>query len=133
LRAEIGPLPIHGGRIVNLPKQLQELFVRHQRGIVLDLDHFGVTALVGADLAIGRMFEPAAHVAGGRGDNPVELAERGLDAPEASAAESGYPFSRHRPLDILSPSQDVKGRPLLEGALPNRMAPLPSIALHRRS
>src|SRR5438445_13363110 len=99
LRAEIRPLPIHGRRIVNVPKQLQELFVRHLRGIVLDLDHFGVAALVGADLAISRMLEPAAHVAGGRANNPIELAERSLDAPEASAADSGYPCSRHRPLD----------------------------------
>src|SRR5690348_15883412 len=96
LRADVGPLTIDRGRIVNLPEQLQELYVRDQPGIVFHLHHFGVAGLVRTDLTVSGMLEPAAHIARGRRDNAVELAEGGFHAPEPSPAESGYSFSRHR-------------------------------------
>ena len=44
------------GWIVSFPKCVQELLIRDDGGIVLDLDDFGMTGCSGANFFIGRIF-----------------------------------------------------------------------------
>ena len=75
LGPDIRSLPVERGRIVNLPKDFEQLLERHARWIVFDLDHFGVSRLAAADRPIVRLRDGAARVADGYIDDALDCAK----------------------------------------------------------
>ena len=94
LRAGVGTLAVEGGRVVGVPKKVDDFLVGNFRRVVGDLHDFGVSGSAGADLLVGRVFGLSAGVAGDNGDDAGEAFVNGFDAPEASSAEGGC-FSFH--------------------------------------
>lgn len=88
-RTAIVPLPIDGGRIVDLEKELEQPAVRDLTGIEDDLDGLGVSAVI----AVRRIGDIAPRIADAGGDDPGIVAEQLLNAPKTSAGEYG-PFTR---------------------------------------
>src|SRR5579872_6498845 len=66
LRAPVGALAVHLGRVVILPKYLQQIGITDFRRIELDFDSFSVARAVGANFLIGRVLGMAADVADAR-------------------------------------------------------------------
>ena len=62
MRADIGSLPIQRRRIVIGPENIEQLFVTNDRRIELDLDNFGMSGLIGANIFVGRIFRVAAGI-----------------------------------------------------------------------
>ena len=75
LGADVGPLAVRGGRVVDRPEDVEELVVGDLLGVVVDLDDLGVAGPAGADVAIGRVGERPARVADGDVGDPLDLAE----------------------------------------------------------
>src|SRR5262245_37002877 len=90
LRAYVRTLAIQRGRVVILPKHIEQLAVGYARGIKFDLDHFGVTGSIGADVAIGGVRKRAAHVADRGIDNSGNTPESSFDPPEAACTERSF-------------------------------------------
>src|SRR5512143_919257 len=86
LRSDIRTLAILSRRIVEFPEMIDQLGVRNSRGVESDFDDLGVAGAIGADVAIGRILQGSTLVAGGRIDDPGNVAEIGFDAPEAPRA-----------------------------------------------
>src|SRR5205085_3634555 len=87
LVADVPALAVELGRVVLGPEDLEQLLVRDLLRVVGDLDDLRVAGRVGADVLVGRVLERAALVADLCPGYAVELAERGLHAPEAAGAE----------------------------------------------
>src|SRR5579859_1714139 len=84
-RAAIVPLPILGGRIVDLKEELEQVAVAHHLRIEDDLDRFGM----GSVIAIGGVRHVAAAVSHAGADHPGHLPDQVLHAPEAAAGQHG--------------------------------------------
>src|SRR5262249_53816412 len=84
LLADVGALAVPRRGIVVLPEDLEKLLVRDLRGVVVHLDRLGVARRSGADVLVGRVLRPPALVADRGCENPLDLPEGRLDAPEAS-------------------------------------------------
>src|SRR6185369_15459901 len=87
LAAEIQALAVAGGRIVDLPENLQQFRVADLGRVEPHLDRLGVAGAVPADLSVAGVGDVAAGVADGGLQYPVDLAEGRLDPPEASGGE----------------------------------------------
>src|SRR6266481_7122475 len=66
LRPHVGSLAIHRRRIVLAPEDVEQLLVRHARGIVVDEHALRVAGTRGAHLLVRRILDGAAGVADGR-------------------------------------------------------------------
>ena len=98
LIAEIGSLTIELGRIVNLPKESQKLFVIDLLRVKGYLDRFGMAGRVTADLTVRRVLDPASDVTRNDLENARNPPERVFDAPEAAGREGGS-LRRHTLLE----------------------------------
>src|SRR5205085_9953299 len=78
-------------RVVLGPEDVEELLVRDLLGVGRDLDDLGVAGRVRADVLVARVRKRAALEPDLRLHRALDLAERGLDAPEAAGAEGGLP------------------------------------------
>src|SRR4029079_9412947 len=74
-------------RVVLAPEGLEQLLVRDPLRVVRHLHDLGVAGRVRANVLVGWVLECAALVADLGLGHAVELAERGLGAPEAAGAE----------------------------------------------
>ncbi len=87
--ADVFALAVERGRIVRLPKYLQQLLVGDDRGVELNLDDFGVACCARADLLVGGVGGRAPGKAGGDRFDAGDALENRLRAPEAAAAKRG--------------------------------------------
>src|SRR5690606_18801467 len=87
LLAAIAELPAGIDRIDVAPKHAEQRLVAHDVRIVLDLDGLGVPGIAARHLLVLRIRDVSADVAGSRRNDAVDLVERFLHAPEASAGE----------------------------------------------
>ena len=87
--AGVRALAVERGGVVDGEEDAEELAVGEARGIVDDLDGFGVVGGLGGDVVVVRGAGGAAGVAGGGGDDALDALEDGLCAPETSAGEDG--------------------------------------------
>jgi len=65
LGAGVWSLAVRGGRVVDFPEKFEKFLVGDFCGVVDDLDGFGVSCFVGADLLVGGVFKKAARVSCG--------------------------------------------------------------------
>src|ERR1700746_751673 len=89
LAAEVEALAVAGGRIVDLPEHLEQLRVTDLGRVEPHLDRLGVAGAVPADPFVAGVRHMAAGIADSGLQHPVDLAEGGLDTPEASCGEGG--------------------------------------------
>src|SRR5882724_1643205 len=89
LRAEVWPLAIDLGGIVNLPEGVEQLVVADFGRVEGDLHNFGVAGFVGAHVFVSWIGSVAAGIAYGGVDHAGDFLEGSFDAPEASGPESG--------------------------------------------
>ena len=76
---------------MDFEESFQQFFVADFLRVKMDLYHFHMTALAGADFLIGWRFFMSIGVAGDYSLYPVELLKNRFDAPEASTAQcSGF-------------------------------------------
>jgi len=95
--ADVGPLTIERGRVVNRPECLEELGKGDACGIVFDANHLGVACGVRTNLAIGRIFSVTTGIANIGRNNAGDFTECGFDAPETSRSEiDGFAFRKGR-------------------------------------
>ena len=87
LRAHVAALAIECGGVVGGKEDRHQVAKGNLRRIEFDFDDLGVAGYPHADLLISGVLRPAAGVAGDNGDNPAQLVEHRLRAPEAAAAE----------------------------------------------
>src|SRR5262245_21850312 len=52
LCSDVGALPVHGGRVMGIPKQFEQFVVRNPLWVEGDLDDFGMPGVPGADFLI---------------------------------------------------------------------------------
>ena len=98
LVADVGSLTIELGRIVNLPKEAQQLVVIDLLRIEGYLDGFGMAGRMTADLTVRRIVDMAADVTRNDLEDAGNSPERVLNAPEAAGCE-GSGFSIHTLLE----------------------------------
>src|SRR3984957_10710516 len=107
-------LPVHGGGVVNLKKEFQNLAIADLRWVENNLDRFGVRAVI----AIGRVGHVAAGIADARGDHTRLLAQQILHAPETTTGQNRFfrlsthalaPFSFA--LSFSAPSNNLRYAP----------------------
>jgi hypothetical protein len=96
LRADVGALLVEGGRIMDVPKNIEQLLIGDFRRVVGDPDDFGVAGLVAADILVGRVHGMAAGVAADDVGDSTEFFEERLGAPETAHAEGGGLKARRR-------------------------------------
>src|SRR5262245_13187594 len=89
LTANVAKLPIRRERIDIAPEHLEQLLVSYLFRIIGDLDYLGVSCLAGGYFLIRWIFLCAAGVTRDRRNNPIELVEGRLHAPEAAAGKGG--------------------------------------------
>jgi hypothetical protein len=87
LSADVGALAVERRRVMNLPKDFQQLLVRYPRWIVLDLHDFGVSGLASANRSIVGLWDGTAGVSDGNIDDTRDIAKRRFDTPEAAGAK----------------------------------------------
>src|SRR3954452_7272373 len=87
--SDVPALAVQLRRVVLAPEDAEQVVVRDLRGVVGDLDDLGVARGVRAHVLVRRVAEMPAVVADAGARHAVELAERGLHAPEAAGAERG--------------------------------------------
>src|SRR5205809_3050672 len=87
LAAEIQPLAVAGGWIVDPPEHLKQLRVADLGRVEPHLDRLGVAGAAPADPSVAGVRDVAAGVARSGLQHPVDLAEGRLDTPEASGGE----------------------------------------------
>src|SRR5580704_9454770 len=90
---DVVALPVHGGRVVDLEEELQQVAVGDPVRVEGDLDRLGVAAVV----AVRRVRYVAARVADPGREHAGELADEILHAPETAAGQDGL-LGRH---DVL--------------------------------
>src|SRR5229473_326003 len=88
LRTEVRPLAIHLGRVMHLPKHIEQLFVTHFCRIKSHLYHFRVPGFVRAYLFVSRIQHLPAAVAHGGINYAGHALKRRFHAPEASRSKS---------------------------------------------
>src|SRR4051794_34231952 len=89
LRADVVPLPVRRGRIVQAEEEVEDVVVGDLRRVEDDLDGLGVAGAAGLHVFVARALERAAGVPDGRVDHAGQRADQLLDAPEATARERG--------------------------------------------
>ncbi len=83
------------GRIVGIPKEVDDLFVGGDGGVKCDLDDFSVAGVAFADLFIRRVFGFAAGVATNDFFHPFNEKVLRLNTPKAAATDDGgFSFGR---------------------------------------
>src|SRR5271169_1606954 len=87
LMPRITELPVFDGRVNIVPKDVQELFVRHFCRVIYDLNRLGVPGSPSRYLFIGGVLLLPAGVPGCDGNHARNLVERVLHTPEAAACE----------------------------------------------
>jgi len=89
LAADIGPLLIGSGGIVEGEEELDQFTVGNLQRIVEQFHRLGVSGVAGADLLVGGVVLVTSHVTGYGIDDTVEGREAVLHSPESAAAEEG--------------------------------------------
>lgn len=89
LGAHVRALSVEGGGVVDGEKDLQEILVADEVGIVGDLNDFGVAGTSAGHFAVGGVGGVAALVAGHHVGDAFEFFEEGFEAPEAASAKGG--------------------------------------------
>ena len=85
LCAIVRPLPVKLGRIVHGEEDLEKLTIGDLRGIVDDLDGFGVSGRAGThDVVVGRGLS-ASGISGHGAFHSFDVIENGFNAPKAAA------------------------------------------------
>ncbi len=93
--ADVGTLAVElRGIVGDGEKDAQQLSIGDLRGIVNDLDRFGVAGGFGRDLIVGCRVGRAASVANGGRQDALDSFKDGLGTPEASAGEDGFLLAR---------------------------------------
>src|SRR2546428_9653138 len=87
LVAVVAELRLRRERVDVVPEDVEQLLVSELAGVVDDLDRLGVARAARRHLLVGGVLGVAARVADGGRDDPVQLLEGRLHAPEASAGE----------------------------------------------
>src|SRR5271155_107613 len=87
LAANIPALAVGCGGVAHTPERLQQLLVAHLPWVEPHLDRLGVAGVAAADLLVAWVDTIAARVADCGFEHAVDVAERGLNAPEASGGE----------------------------------------------
>jgi hypothetical protein len=87
LSADVRALAVERRRVMNLPKDFQQLLVRYARWVVLNLDNLGVSGLASANRSIAGIWDGAAGVSDGHIDDSGDLAKTRFDTPEASGGK----------------------------------------------
>ena len=90
LRADIRPLAVQRGRVVQIPENIKQLIVRNNRGIELNQDRFGVAGRTAADLFVSGIFSMTAGIADGGVDDPFNFPEFIFDAPETTGSKGSF-------------------------------------------
>src|SRR5213594_2181372 len=75
---------------MNLPKEIEKLFIANQEGIAFDEHDFGVARPITANFFVGRAFGCAAAISHGGGQDAFELSKCRLDSPKTSRPESRF-------------------------------------------
>lgn len=86
LSADIIPLSIESGGVVNFPEEIEEALKANFCGIEGDLNHFSVACAARADLFVCRVFYGAASIAASDANDAGDDLINGFKAPEAAAA-----------------------------------------------
>src|SRR6185437_13848366 len=114
--AQIVALAVFRAWIVDLEEEFQKLAIADLLRIEIDLDRFGMGAVV----AIGRVRHIAAGVADPRGDHAGITADQILHAPETAAGENrafggyGHEFAPF-PESVVSGAHIITDTPPLQG------------------
>src|SRR5215471_20295234 len=87
LRSNIRALPIQGSRVMVRPENIQKLVISDLRQIKLDFHHFGVSALVGANILIRRMIFSSTCIPDAGGQDTFYVAKTFLYSPKTACAE----------------------------------------------
>src|SRR5215475_199765 len=87
LAAEIEALAVAGGRIVDPPERLQQLWVADLGRVKPHLDRLGVAGAVPTDPLVAGVRDVPAGVADSGLQHPVDLAEGRFDTPKAPCGE----------------------------------------------
>src|ERR1700677_1707206 len=87
LRADVVALAVEGGRIVGFPENFQQFFVRNDGRIELDLNHFGMAGIAGANVFVTGIGRRAAGKTGDDGFDSGNALKDRLGAPKTAAAK----------------------------------------------
>lgn len=90
-RTDIIPLAIHGCRIMDLEKEIQQVFKRRLRWIVRNLKRLSMARMI----LVARVLIFAAGISGLGIDDARKFAEQVFHPPEAATSQYGF-FSFHR-------------------------------------
>src|SRR5262245_30372645 len=94
LLAHVRALAVRGRGIVVRPEHVQEILVFHAGRIIRDLHRLRVAGAVGAHVLVRRIRRAPSGIADLRRDDTLDLAKRGLDAPETSGGDRGLLHAR---------------------------------------
>src|SRR5208337_4901843 len=87
LLADVVALPVERGRIVHRKEDFQQVFVADNGWVESNLRYFNVPGLASAHLLVAWVLNVPAHVARDNALHTLQLVERSVHAPEASATE----------------------------------------------
>src|SRR5215469_5089221 len=119
LCSPVRPLAVQLRGIVILPKHLEQILIGNLGRVVLNLDRFGVSGAIGANIFVGGVWEMAASVANAGRNHAGNLPERSFDSPKAARRESGFGhnFPPNSPCPRLFDASRPEKEPSLELAL----------------
>src|SRR5205807_736501 len=121
LVAHVWALAVQRGRVMHVPERVEQLLVRHLRGVVRDFHRLGVASAAHAHLLVGGVVDDASLVTRDGLDDSRHLVEKMLDAPEAPAGESRFLHCslQHSPTPDDSRSGRIRNRVLAASAVPS--------------
>ena len=90
LRADIGALPVQGGRVMVRPENVEKLIVTDLRWIELDFHHLGVSGFVRTNIFIGGVVFCPACIPDRCGQNALQIAQSFFHSPETACSECGF-------------------------------------------
>lgn len=87
LGADIRPLTVDRGGIVNRKKRVQQFAITNDAGIVFDLDDLGVPGCAGTYLCVRRILCMSTRVSAGCATDAIQFIKLLFDAPKTSTTK----------------------------------------------
>ena len=121
LFAHVQTLAAQRRRVVNIPEQLEKLFIGYRLGVEFDFDRLGMSRPARTDFAISRRRGGAADETDAGMANAGKLAERRLHTPITARRECR--FGHDQPRFVCLPYQIARRRPNAKGTASETATP----------